>query len=293
MNHKVVLFREDTRLEDNLINLLKDLYDFQEPCRDNTPWLYFVERLERFLEICRTPKEKCVLEFSRWLSCVDKATTLSHDCTDNNFCAICKKYLLQVTTALFIRISFYGGHSLMLESIDRNPVISLYSDEFYSYTLSSFLGTEPLLALSIWCDYSSFSQHEKETSWDTFLQSVCQTKESRVENHEKTYGVECWKAVWIRPTLKWVKGYRPCIVSFIMEIHRSGRLGKILKATDPKTGVCYWICCINWLYTVAFMLPRNDTRLNDHSIDHKIWLWIKEFCWNLQRICNPHEISIG
>ncbi|EME26390.1 uncharacterized protein Gasu_59520 [Galdieria sulphuraria] len=226
MNHKVVLFREDTRLEDNLINLLKDLYDFQEPCRDNTPWLYFVERLERFLEICRTPKEKwylesliiifqlhhfvnyqhisySVLEFSRWLSCVDKATTLSHDCTDNNFCAICKKYLLQVTTALFIRISFYGGHSLMLESIDRNPVISLYSDEFYSYTLSSFLGTEPLLALSIWCDYSSFSQHEKETSWDTFLQSVCQTKESRVENHEKTYGVECWKAVWIRPTLKW------------------------------------------------------------------------------------------
>eukprot|EP00871_Galdieria_phlegrea_P000550 jgi/Galph1/1496/GphlegSOOS_G180.1 len=33
----VVLFREDTSLEDNLISLLRDLYDFQEPYKDSIP----------------------------------------------------------------------------------------------------------------------------------------------------------------------------------------------------------------------------------------------------------------
>lgn len=40
----MVLFREDKCLKDNLVNLLNDLYHFQEPCRDNTPWIYFMVR---------------------------------------------------------------------------------------------------------------------------------------------------------------------------------------------------------------------------------------------------------
>ncbi|GJQ12723.1 hypothetical protein GpartN1_g4514.t1 [Galdieria partita] len=314
MDYKVVLFREDACLEDNLINLLKDLYVFQEPCRDNIPWLYFVERLERFLELCRSPKEKwyleslitifelhhfvnyqhisfAVLEFSRWLSVIDQETALSQDCNETYVCNICRKYLLQVIRALFVRITFYGEHAL--GSDDGNSLVSLSRDEFYSYTVSAFLSSEPLLALSIWCDYRALYQHETTTSWDTFLQTVSQTREGIddvIEN--KKCGIDCWKAVWMKPSLQWVEEYKPCIVSFIIEIHRSGRLGKVLKATDPKTGACYWICCLNWLYTVAFIMPQKDTRQNVHSIDHKIGLWIKEFCWNLQQICAPDALFV-
>lgn len=233
-----------------------------------------------------------VLELSRWLSSVDRDSALFHPTSpsiDDYFCCICRKYLLQVTRALFIRIFFYGGWKL--ES--NNEIASLY--EFCSCTFSSLLSSEIPLVLSIWCDYSSLYQYEKESSWDIALESIYPTNNSdTADKATGTTGVHSWKAVWIRPNryVKWLQGYKPCIVSFIMEIHRNGRLGRILKAKDAKTGVHYWVCCVNWLYTVVWMMPSNDTLQDIRCVDNKISLWIKEFCWNLQRISAPDIIAV-
>jgi hypothetical protein len=310
----VVLFRYDAPLEYNLIQLFKDLYDFQEPFRDNIPWMYFVQRLERLAEDCRSPIESeyleslmtvfrlhhfvnyqhislAVLELSRWLSSTHNRKEMSdrsNASNENRFCGICRKYLCQVTSALFFRISFFGEHLLLSENTER---IDCYrDDDFYQYTLSLLLGNDSSLSLSIWCDWNTLSQYENISSWDTFL--LCPTAIQQVDNN---CGVNAWKMLWIRPTWDshWVLGYKPCIVSFIMQIHRHGRLGKVLKAKDAKTGVCYWICCINWLYTLVWMMspPTSTVKDTSASLDNKILRWISEFCWNIQRIHPIHALT--